>query len=85
MGLEGLGNETEKLTAPSTVVLVGVLLPPRGYLIIGLEFSAEDHNSQPGLGVTAAHHHTPSGWTYAVRLICKEAVCKKKEGWSNRF
>lgn len=74
----------ESLTAPGTVVLVGVLLPPRGYLIIGLQFSAEDHNSQPGLDVTAAHHHTPSGWTYWVSLICKEAVCGKKEGWSNQ-
>lgn len=38
---EGLGIEPEKTESPGTVVFIGVLLPPRGYVVIGTEFSAE--------------------------------------------
>lgn len=48
---KGWAMSQKILRAPGTVVLFGVLLPPTGYLVIGVEYPAEarkGHHSLPG-------------------------------------
>lgn len=89
MALEWLGDEPEEPDSPRHMALFGVLLPPRGCVVIDVEDSSAEAKNGPQFSAAAYLHggnRTPSQrsrrllLTYTIRVVCKKVSCKNTWG-----
>lgn len=87
MALEGLGDEPEEPDSPRHMALFGVLLPPRGCVVIDVEDSSAEAKNGPQFSAaacmegTALHHSAPGGCSSLIpSVLCVRRFHVKTHG-----